>query len=783
MMDTIDMNVSLEDFICRLPAMFPYLEWNADGTVDTHKATDSPTGCYGKIVDNMHIPQGVRLTNYVQVQESDIPSYYEWNNDNTILISEKAKDVFSNSGSAFLRRVLWYVYEKTDVVNPNAVLVDEVPLFVTDDSLENIKTVLTESDGTQIECDGIPLYVGYNKKAHCLYYKREDIISPCKTYSYRTIISEYYKYKDIVGNSNSFIKFVETGIGLIKVNKKLLKVEDEKKYPEVPDSVYLSEVRDMYSVYKEYQTAARYYKLHYIANERTDTVLYGKSEKYTRMGGDNMTNWLAQMIQKAYDVADEYKCHSDNKDFPLSFGANIMLTKHTNVLGLEIPHVNQFVSGNRYYDGDLLTYEGETYVCMLDRFLPNGNNFQYIFKNGKLFELSDGVYIEIDDSNLAYLDSLENATTDFVCYGGFFYRRASGTYVLIDVVSYITGVLDEDKLEYVFDTQHFVPLSEIYGYDEWYDCDNLDGDKYRFFEDVDYLPSTRLGKYVRLNGNMFEWDEDSLQYLAVDDNDFLIKETTNSKLRDIRSFREYVNEFGVAEEPSLNEDWLFFYKVNNISGLMIDTDETGNIIVDDENFVNGGYCYTLHAYGNIIRSISYNQDNNTLSFEYIIGAHLKAKYIPSPDNNSTKRFYSDFEYDETSNEGVRFVETYKCSNDTVASLGSDFEAYVNGEEEIVRQHKYDKFPFITLPETLSDTSVVKGVGTAYFLADNELTHVPVVRKDWMTGLYYQPKTNAKMTIDRGNGASFERHLRLGEVCSMEDLEKYHNGGFYTISES
>ena len=143
-MNTFKLDVSIEDFVCRLPAMFPYLEWNEDGSVEVHKATDSPYGCYGKVVDNMHMPQGVRLTNYIQVTEGDIPSNYLWGEGNTVRLSENIKTVFSTNASSFLRRVLWYSYQETDTEYLDAELVEELPIYVTDNDADVYKMVMTD---------------------------------------------------------------------------------------------------------------------------------------------------------------------------------------------------------------------------------------------------------------------------------------------------------------------------------------------------------------------------------------------------------------------------------------------------------------------------------------------------------------------------------------------------------------------------------------------------------------------------------------------------------------
>lgn len=799
-MDIQRIDVSLEEFKCRIPALFPYIEWNPDGTIETHVATDSENGCYGKIVDNMKMPNGVRLTNYVPIQESEISDTYTWQESNTILLSEKAERYFATNGALYLRKVLWYVYVKTDEELQEAVLVDSLPSDVYDESPEALKTLKTGKDGSIVGCEDVVLYDYYRKTASYYYYVRTDIIKPCETYSYRTIISEYYKYRSIVGQENTFVKFVENGIGYIDVDRHLLNLEDADKYSEVPEKIYLSQVKQLKNFYDNLKKAHVHYNTYYVANGKTSAVLKEKSDKYVRMGGDNFNNWLGQMVQKAYDLANYYKCRADNKDFPTRFSTCIMLSKHTQVLGLEEVYDNTFVPGNRYYDGDLLNYNGKTYICQLDRIIQGGDNYEYIRKSIEidgyyvkaLFVLDADEYMRIENSNITYttLDIWDRMTfsSEFVVVDNQYYRWnfTENTYEPINVREYSTGLWDNESEQYAFDWQHFVELSDLPDYSEWYDENNLYGEKFKFFVDLDYIPSNKLYEYIRFNDSIFEWDEETEKYVPCEGNENRIVMTTNSKLRELRIHRGYINAFGESEEPGMEEDWLYYYKVGNITGKMIETDEIGNIVSDGTDFVLNQRCYDLHAYGNLITSITYDNVENTLTFTYIMGAHLTAiaDNAFTDENGNLIKCYRDFAYDEFSGDGVLFTETYRCKDDTIRLLGDSFEAYIQSDQETLLQYAYNKFPFETLPiESLDGNVIIEGSAIASFDVYGDMQHSRTVRHEWMHGLYHQPKINSKISIDRGNGASFDRHVRLGEINTIEDLENYQNGSYYKLSEN
>jgi hypothetical protein len=50
------------------------------------------------------------------------------------------------------------------------------------------------------------------------------------------------------------------------------------------------------------------------------------------------------------------------------------------------------------------------------------------------------------------------------------------------------------------------------------------------------------------------------------------------------------------------------------------------------------------------------------------------------------------------------------------------------------------------------------------------------------GIHFKPYVEDNVDIDRGKNAAFERHIKLGEVKTLQDLENYQNGGFFNIKE-
>lgn len=102
-MRTLEYRISYEKMISRIPALFAYLEENEVGEMVLHKATDSIMGCYGKIVQDIKIPEEVKLDlNNVSVE------YFDGNED-------VVKDVIVKGGLTYSYRTLIdYYYEFVD---------------------------------------------------------------------------------------------------------------------------------------------------------------------------------------------------------------------------------------------------------------------------------------------------------------------------------------------------------------------------------------------------------------------------------------------------------------------------------------------------------------------------------------------------------------------------------------------------------------------------------------------------------------------------------------------
>ena len=60
---------------------------------------------------------------------------------------------------------------------------------------------------------------------------------------------------------------------------------------------------------------------------------------------------------------------------------------------------------------------------------------------------------------------------------------------------------------------------------------------------------------------------------------------------------------------------------------------------------------------------------------------------------------------------------------------------------------------------------------------NGLDAYPTFQDAYNIGISSLPIVDSDVNIDRGNNAAFEKHLKIGEVTSLEALENYTNGYF------
>lgn len=247
-MRTIQYRVPIEKMITRLPGLFAYLGEDGYGNIVLHKATESLNGCYGKIVENIVLPENVNL-----------------------------------------------------------------------------------------EYDGVKLNEG-------------------EVYSFRTLITYYYMFKDNLEETNPFRLFIEKGIGKIKVD-----TTNFKKGVATPEYVYLSNVRQLYNQLVKMSHQCKLYQQH-ISN---DVNLCCICEKYDNMGGDGFKDYIYGLISEAEEIANEYYGYAvKDNHLTLDFDIDIMCSEKD--YGIMSSYMPQWLPYKKYYKGDKVYYDGKIWSCIAE---------------------------------------------------------------------------------------------------------------------------------------------------------------------------------------------------------------------------------------------------------------------------------------------------------------------------------------------------------------------------------------------------------------------------------
>lgn len=813
-------DTSMEPMVSRIPSMFAYLEFNDDWTTTLHPASDSFDGAWGKVVENIALPCDVNLCTYISID--DEPTPYLWNNANTFPIGENIEDEYNIDSSEYIRRIEEYVYIEEDYSEYETyVEVDPFPEDINSDSPIRIKVPKRDKVGDYIlDCDQNKTYDYYVKETNYSYYKKFCLLTEGGTYTYRTLIDYYYRYKDTLPANNTFILFMEKAIGKVKVDKQLLQLDNESEYPNVPDYVYLGYVKRMIEVYRKYHRICEYYRVHYLNIGETDNKLAEKCDYYKTIGGDVFLRYLESLVKTLNDVASEYLCYANNRANDLELSLNVPLFQSKNDLGYLSCHINEFVPGEHYRHGELLTYDGRTHICILNRFIPGGNNYEYCLCNGTLYKLSNNTYntIQVGEALTSDLPLVIYNGYTYIIFNGDYYMWQSGEYKKIEVTEYCSGLWNENLEVNEFDPQHFVLLTEyvnndlptlsipektaLSDKDGWYNQDNTYGNHFQIYVTVTNLPNHFVYKNIKRGNIFYIWDEALGMYIVDPTNatSYVVEGKADSLLKSLRKFEQFVDDSEFTDEPATNEDWLYYYKIGNFytdRGIL--WDEFGNIQrFTDVAPVVGQYVTDLKAYGTILTDIQCDTVEKTLTFTYVVNGHLKAVLdsVDVDDDGNQLYKYRPFEYDDNDSHGIVYVETYHYLDSDIDELvaNGDFQAFVEDRpEDIVDymiKYGYKRFRF-----SIENSTATINIGTSEYeygyvrsdfseTVENELDYIyqPLFKKDYFTGYAYEPNVENEIDIRRGNAATYERHLRLGECKTFDDLSQVQNSGFYTFTE-
>ena len=505
-------------------------------------------------------------------------------------------------------------------------------------------------------------------KGTSLIVDKKVLLEGGKTYTFRTIITYYYQYRDLFTKyvyikdetrvitveeyknldtrkqnlykrriDSEFIKFVEKGIGKIElpfdkynelINNSNLYIsickdsnvitkeeynglsEKEranyhlKRNENVPKFIYLANVISLYNELVKMGKQCMFYQKNK-ENFGNDKHMCCLCERYINMGGDDLRDYVESLIEKYKEISDEYFNYADNeKSMTLDF--DIDLVSSYDDMGIMDSYVEEWLPYKQYYKGDRVFYDGSIWRCTVDN----------------------------------------------------------------------TGYFDKDELRVVFSKEYFTKIDNVFKkIDIVYQ--NIEDRKIKITSE----------KYQELY-NALENDDEKSEFKSkyklyspqslkdISKNTFKITGQTDSKLKDLRRFVTYMNDDNIGEKPQNGYDWLFYYRIGNICNISTLNDDLGNILkLDGKPTASKDDGDKLMAYGDVITNIQADTEENTITFEYIINAHLignSASYSSKLDEDKNViHYWKDFTYEE--NTGIKYTETYNYAKD------SDLDKLINGE--------------------------------------------------------------------------------------------------------
>lgn len=217
---------------------------------------------------------------------------------------------------------------------------------------------------------------------------------------------------------------------------------------------------------------------------------------------------------------------------------------------------------------------------------------------------------------------------------------------------------------------------------------------------------------------------------------------------------------------------------NTLPGI-VPMDENGNIVTTGGNVINLELPYLsgtalnvslvtddngniLEAQGDIITSIVKDEANSEIIFDYVIDGNL----TPINENSYT---YKDG--------GVRYRDIYYYRDRVLEDIQIDGVSYTINYIELVSSN--NEVLTVNKDYGSATTLNVQTEQTQYESTEYNsiVDYSPIIQQEYLREITTPPIVVDDVDVDRGTAAAFERHLKLGEIKTMEDLENYGNGFF------
>lgn len=648
---------------------------------------------------------------------------------------------------------------------------------------------------------GLFAYIELDDKGNSVLHKATDSPMGCygkvienvkykeKVYNYKELLNRYYT-NDI---SNDLKDFVEKGIGKENV---IFDTLDRKKQDLVPDFVYLALIKPLYGEMLKLRDKVNFYKNHLdnrdkIDNE-TEESLDCVCKLYERHGGDGYLKFLGGLFSKVEDVSNEYfnyanEAINDKNRLCLNYAVNLFSTDKD--MGLVTPmeslvkkpkdkDIVKYIIG-RGLDGktnskltSLRRYEGYLNEFDILETPPIGADWLYYYRVGAVRNIST---INDENGNIrCEVTELKNISKGDII---------SDLYAFGDVIESITPIEKDNCIKIIYWTDVHLKATV----NKKTEDDDGNYKVYYINFEPDYPP---IDDFFDKNGNPTEkkiasvkWNDEKEQEECQNMTEikFCDQNDTNN-LHGIRY--EEIYYFSPNEDED-NISYLLKDKVtiNGKEYIVVDGKLANEYPVIEDKVIIEGKEYTVEDGKVTIDEIEYTVENDKVVIKYDV---VDGKEYTIVDG---KVRIKDDEYPIIKNK--------------------DFYKYVNGDYDDKQANaidakkikKYEKYEFSTNNNTLSYTQRVNSTDLELSCVisdyeticirevvndkrDNEdngvINGVTISRLPFYESISYTPVEKIDVFIDRGSTSVFDRHIRLSEVKTLNDMLEYSNGSYFTM---
>ncbi|MCD8207502.1 MAG: hypothetical protein LUD72_06165 [Bacteroidales bacterium] len=718
-MKVIQKKIGKESFISRLPALFAYIEEDDVGVVSVHTATDSKNGCYGKVVENMTLPD-----------------------DKSLKIDNET--LLAGGNTYTYRTLIRYYYQYRDELENDNPFISFIDTAI---GRRNVADKLGED--FLDEHDLCPRTV-YIASAAMMYDEYVKMWKACKIYEERKksegadeqMCCYCEKFERMGGETmmNLLTEYAQEATGIAETYYGYAKDSNPLN---LQMSIFLSKSEDDLGLVTPYIEEWEGGKKYYACDKDNCTNPYFDDEdngylKYEQINGDkvyydgktyttNETN-----TGKHNDTTDAIDFYYDKftPDTPIQFSVgkgNIPESiEITGKCASNLKSLRRYTSYFNAYDEidapdddeDWLYYYRVGLIYNLETVNDDFGNILMFDGNGDPIQYSKKDEKD-DESNIPK----DGATvTNLLAYGDIITKiepvEGSGNAVSLTKTTesgtdecgnaYSEGAWINDNTGC---TYTLVTAATNSGTDK---C----GNPYSAGDWIYTVSGCKVGDSNAITLDFSEYSAVEFTYIL------------GAHLTATCKYDEYDDDGNPV--PSYDDDGNPIVKYENFK-------------YDDEDIYHGVTYVETHSYdsdSDLAELVSGERTigNTKLNFnDYINGVYD----ITSTETDTVVDMYSKYEF-STISDSDRYTKRVGHQEVEVDTVMADFTAY--------NKNKYD------------------------------WQLVNTVRLDYLQGISMQPLTDVDVSIQRGITAVYEKNLKFAEVKTLEDMENYSNGSFFPMIE-